>query len=136
LFAVCGPEPAVHKRIAAALVTVDLRRAGAVKLGAIADYVAMLVLSEPRFPDRCQTLPSVIDMFSACPGRPAPDGLTAADFAYLTAVYSADLSITQTRLQGPFPPPRGNQSIEEPTLDQVAGRMAALLKAAGPPPTL
>ncbi len=62
-------------------------------LGLVADDMAMLALSEPRSLDGCGGLPSVIDAFAnpACPGRPAPDGLTPADAAYLTALYQSDL---------------------------------------------
>jgi beta-lactamase regulating signal transducer with metallopeptidase domain len=61
-------------------------------LGLVADYMAMLALSKPRSQDGCSSLVSVMDAFarSACPGRDAPDGLTAADAAYLTALYAAD----------------------------------------------
>ena len=67
-------------------------------LGAIADDMVMLALSQPRSLDRCNALSSVIDQFakSPCPGRDPPDGLTAADAAYLTALYSADLGSNKT----------------------------------------
>jgi hypothetical protein len=62
-------------------------------LGLVADDMVMLALSQPKSLDGCNALPSVIDMFakSPCPGRDPPDGLTHADAAYLTALYSADL---------------------------------------------
>jgi len=53
----------------------------------IADYVAMLALSQPGSSGHCQFLPSITDLF-ACPGRAAPGGLTPADAAYLTALYA------------------------------------------------
>ena len=72
------------------LVIVDLRRAHDMKLSQLADYVAMTALSEPRAVDGCQVLPSVMDLFAGpCPGRAAPEGLTSADNAYLTALYGA-----------------------------------------------
>ncbi len=72
------------------LVIVDLRRTGVERLAPIADYVAMLALSQPSSPGRCQTLPSITDLFAgACPGRAAPTGLTSADALYLAALYSA-----------------------------------------------
>ena len=63
-------------------------------VGLVADYMVMLALSQPRSLDACNPLPSVIELFakSACPGRDAPDGLTPADAAYLTALYATDLS--------------------------------------------
>jgi hypothetical protein len=71
-------------------------------LGLVADDMAMLALSQPRSLDGCNILPSVIDVFgkSACSARDPPDGLTPADAAYLTALYSADLEAKKTSEQG------------------------------------
>jgi hypothetical protein len=71
------------------MVIVDLRKTGGLSPGALADYAAMLALSKPRAPGQCNVLPSITDLFASCPGRPAPDGLTPADTAYLTALYTA-----------------------------------------------
>lgn len=62
-------------------------------LGAVADYLAMLALSQPRSLDGCNSFASVIDLMAkaACPGRDPPDGMTPTDAAYLTALYKADL---------------------------------------------
>jgi len=129
---VCGPER-VHEHFIHVMVLVDLRRTASTKLSAIADYVAMLVLSEPRFPDRCQALPSVLDLFAGpCPGRAAPSGLTPTDLAYLKAVYSANAPIWQPPLSW-FGV--GNVGRGGPTLDQVAGRMGMLLAGAAPLPS-
>jgi hypothetical protein len=72
------------------VIVVDLKKAGDKGLGPIADYVSMLALSEPRQFDKCNVLPSIADMFADGCGRPAADGLTPADAAYLTALYAAD----------------------------------------------
>jgi hypothetical protein len=52
----------------------------------------MLALSQPKSLDGCGALPSVLDVLakSACGGREAPEGFTAADAAFLTALYMAD----------------------------------------------
>jgi beta-lactamase regulating signal transducer with metallopeptidase domain len=71
------------------IVIVDLRKTGNMNLGTLADYAAMLALSQPRALGQCNVLPSITDLFATCPGRPAPDGLTPADTAYLTGLYSA-----------------------------------------------
>lgn len=68
---------------------VDARKAGNTSLGVLADYAAMLALSEPKSLGQCNVLPSITDLYAGCPGRPAPTGLTAADIAYLTALYTA-----------------------------------------------
>jgi hypothetical protein len=79
-----------EKAFGSTLVIVDLRRTDAATLGLLADYAAMMALAEPRAGalDRCQALPSVMDLFAGgCPSRTAPQGLTLADNAYLTALY-------------------------------------------------
>jgi hypothetical protein len=60
--------------------------------GMIADYLAMLALSQPKSLDACAALTSVLDVLapSGCGGREPPDGFTAADAAYLTSLYAAD----------------------------------------------
>jgi hypothetical protein len=124
---VCGPKP-VQERLGAAMVLVDTKRAGHVKLATIADYVSMLVLSEPNFYDRCQVLPSVLDLFAGpCSGRAAPTGLTRTDLAYLRAAYTADQPIWQ--------PIFSRAKSATPTLDQVSDRMGRLLAGAGTLPS-
>jgi hypothetical protein len=124
---VCGPET-FYKHLYETLVLVDQKRTSGADLTTIADYVAMLALSEPRSPDQCQTLPSVLDLYAgACEGRPAPTGLTPSDLAYLKAVYTAEDRIWQpvwNEGPGGFPP--------KP--DDVAGRMGMLLSGAAPLP--
>ena len=124
---VCGPER-VYKHLYETLVLVDQKRTAGADLTTIADYVAMLVLSEPRSPDQCQTLPSVLDLFTGpCQGRTAPTGLTPTDLAYLKAVYTAEDRIWQPVWnEGPAGDP--------PKRDDVAGRMGMLLAGAAPLP--
>ncbi len=97
------------------LVVVDTGRVQDLSLGLLSDYVVMLALSQPRSLDGCAALASVIDVLgAACPGRDKPDGLTPADAAYLTALYSADLE--------------ANRSGEK---TQIADRMASILSRSG-----
>ena len=91
-------------------------------VGLVADDLVMLALSQPKSLDGCTALPSVIDVFAKapCPGRDPPDGLTPADAAYLTALYSADLE--------------AGKAFE---LGDISGRMAKILikaNAAEAPP--
>ena len=74
-------------------IVADSKALDRVPLGAIADDMVMLALSQPRSLNGCNALPGVMDRFapSPCPGRDAPDGLTPPDAAYLDALYSADL---------------------------------------------
>ena len=74
------------------LVVVDSHAVEGKDLGAVADYLAMVALSQPRSQDGCSALPSIFDLMakSPCPGRDPPDELSSADGAYLTALYASD----------------------------------------------
>lgn len=74
------------------LVVADTRALDGKDLGVLADYLAMVTLSQPKSLDGCTPLASVIDVLAkaSCPGRATPDGLTSGDAAYLTALYQAD----------------------------------------------
>jgi hypothetical protein len=117
----CPPEPFPHKPIET-MVLVDAMRVQGAQLGAIADYVAMLVLADPRGLDQCRALPSVLDLFvGGCEGRAKPTGLTRGDLAYLKALYTAGSPIT-TR--------DWNWQQHGGSIYQVAGRMSTLLSGA------
>ena len=119
---ICRPEPFPQQPLVAT-VLVDARRIGATNLGAIADYMAMLVLADPRNLDHCQPLPSVLDLFvGPCPGRSAPTGLTRGDLAFLKALYTAGAPITQRDW---------NWSDHGGSVDQISGRMGMLLAGSG-----
>jgi len=112
----CGDAPpftgCYESWIENVLIVADSKALEGKDLGLAADYIAMLALSKPRSQDGCSALASVIDAFakSACPGRDAPDGLTPADAAYLTALYAADPGVRKTFEQA-----------------DIARRMAAIL---------
>jgi hypothetical protein len=73
------------------MVMVDTSKIGTAGVGVISDYVTMLALSQPRALERCNVMPSIANLFAdSCQGRAAPDGLTPADAAYLTALYATD----------------------------------------------
>jgi hypothetical protein len=75
------------------LVVADTKALEGQDAGLLSDYLVMLTLTRPRALDRCNSLPSVLEVLApgACPhGR--PDGLTPGDAAFLTALYKADLS--------------------------------------------
>jgi hypothetical protein len=89
---------------------VDTSKAESKSVGVLSDYLAMLVLSQPRSIGACQPLPSVTDLFvEGCAGG-APDGLTAADAAFLTALYQANPEARKVNMQS-----------------DIAGRMARML---------
>jgi hypothetical protein len=94
------------------LVVADKKALEGKDAGMLADYMVMLTLAQPKTLDGCNALSSVVDALagSACPGREAPDGLTASDAAYLTALYAAD--------------PEGKKISAE---GDIANRMAKIL---------
>ena len=93
------------------LIVIDTSRITGQKLGPLTDYLSMLALAQVKSLDGCSSLPSVIDRLGqSCAGREAPDGLTPADAAYLTALYSSDLE--------------ANKPLEQ---DEIAGRMSSML---------
>lgn len=74
------------------LVVVDQNRLAGREIGPIADYIAMLALSQARSLDGCNALPSILDLMSAgCGARAKPQALTDGDLAYLKALYAADI---------------------------------------------
>jgi hypothetical protein len=98
-------------KLSNALIVVDPSRLKDKTLGPLTDYLSMLALAQMRSLDGCAALPSVIDRLGQpCGGRPAPDGLTPADAAYLTALYASDLEM--------------NKPLEQ---DEIASRMAGIL---------
>jgi hypothetical protein len=83
------------------LVIVDTRKVTGDSLRSISDYIAMLALTRMGSLDGCSELPSIIDLLSSgCNDREKPEALTAADTAYLEALYSADLEANLNIEQG------------------------------------
>jgi len=54
--------------------------------GSLADYIAMLALSQLQPPDSCQDLPSILNLLVPDCSRTS-DALTSGDFAYLRGLY-------------------------------------------------
>jgi hypothetical protein len=76
------------------LIIVDSTRVAQYSLQAIADYAAMLSLTRMAQLENCAPLPSITDLLAGGCATPAPQALTAADRAYLKALYSANLEQT------------------------------------------
>ncbi len=85
---------ALSSELVHVLVVVDTRKVAGDSLRSISDYVAMLALTRMGSLDGCSGLPSIIDLLSSgCGSTAKPQALTAADTAYLKALYSADLEM-------------------------------------------
>lgn len=68
------------------LVIVDGRKVLGYPLGAITDYIAMLILSQVRLSEGCGELPSILDLMASRCTREKSQSITAADLAFLRAL--------------------------------------------------
>ncbi len=73
------------------LIIADSSRLERYSLSSIADYMALLSLTRMTQLDHCAPLASITDLLASDCTTPPADALTAADRAYLKALYSADL---------------------------------------------
>jgi hypothetical protein len=74
------------------LIIADSNAVARYSVQSISDYVALLALTRIAAPDTCGGLPSIINLFAAdCTAPPA--AITAADTAYLEALYGANLDM-------------------------------------------
>jgi hypothetical protein len=70
------------------LVIADTEKVIGYEIGPVADYMAALVLAQPRSLTECDSLPSILDLMSPnCADSDKPRALTDADLAYLKALY-------------------------------------------------
>jgi hypothetical protein len=73
------------------LVIADSGQLAHYSMQSIADYLALLSLTRMAQLDQCAPLPSITDLLAGGCATPVADSLTAADRAYLKALYSVDL---------------------------------------------
>jgi len=71
------------------LIVVDSSKLVGRKFNPLADYIAMLALTQLNSPDACQQLPSIVNMLAADCDQ-AMDGMTVTDLAYLRGLYKMD----------------------------------------------
>jgi hypothetical protein len=68
------------------VIAADPTRLADYPIGQVADYITLLALSHVDTPDTCQALSSIVNLL--VPGCASiPDGLSAADLAYLNGLY-------------------------------------------------
>ncbi len=65
------------------------------EIGALADHIAMLALSQQAPQEGCQPLPSILDLLS--PGCAPVKAMTGGDIAYLSALYKMGAADTLQR---------------------------------------
>jgi hypothetical protein len=87
--------------IGTVILVVDTAKLGSYQLETIADYAAMIALSVIQSPDHCDPLPSILDAMSpSCANREKPKGITAADLAFLKALYNRNFVYAQSPSRG------------------------------------
>lgn len=70
------------------LIVVDPRKLPDQEIGPLADYIALLALSQLNSLDTCQQLPSIVNMLApACERK--PNSITEEDLAFLRGLYKA-----------------------------------------------
>jgi hypothetical protein len=71
-----------------AIIIVDTGKIGGQEIGPLADYIAMLALSQGQYYDTCQEIPTITNLMApGCSGDSKPAGLTDIDAAYLRGLY-------------------------------------------------
>jgi hypothetical protein len=73
------------------LIIADASKVAGEKIDAVADYVAVLALSQWRNLARCAGQPTILNLMAeGCEAEDRPDAATPADLALLTGLYTAD----------------------------------------------
>lgn len=90
------PGSRLSSHISSAIVNVvivaDTNKIVGRPIGAIADYIAVLTLTQAFASERCGTLPSIVDlMVPDCGDKENLTGVTAGDLAFLRALYKTDI---------------------------------------------
>jgi hypothetical protein len=83
--------PDIEIALVNALVVIDTRKIAGHKLGSLADYIAMLVLSRAKAADICDGLPTIFDLMSKGCASISVEALTPSDEAFLKGLYAANL---------------------------------------------
>jgi len=74
-----------------AVIIVDTRKIGGQEIGPLADYIAMLALSQGQSYDTCQDVPTINNLMAAnCDADLKPSALTDIDVTYLRGLYKMD----------------------------------------------
>jgi len=83
----------LNSQFLSVVIVADANKVADYKIGAIADYVALLALTHANSLDACGEMASIIDLMSpTCAAASKPDAMTDGDIAYLKALYATNLS--------------------------------------------
>jgi hypothetical protein len=104
-------RPEVTSDIMGALIIADSRQTGNLKLGPVADYVAMLALTRLKDDATCQPVSSIVNLMApSCADTLEPETVSASDLGFLRGVYKMD--------------PGATLQVQQ---NDIAGEMAAAL---------
>ena len=81
----------LKSQFATAVIIVDKRTLAGQEVGPLADYIAMLALSQGQSYDVCQDIPTITNLMApGCGADQKPSGLTDIDLTYLRGLYKMD----------------------------------------------
>jgi hypothetical protein len=98
------------RSIDSAIVVIDATRATHLTPGQLADYAAMVGLTELDLGSKVGPAPTILRLFDTAPAE-SPDGLSAWDQAFLEALYSTE---SRSKLQAPYIADRVFRSVQRP----------------------
>lgn len=91
----------LKSEFAIAIVVVDTRKIAGRQIGALADYIAILSLSQGQSYDACQDVPTITNLMAKdCPAAMQPSGLTDVDLAYLRGLYRMNAGMSYVGERG------------------------------------
>ena len=81
----------LKSEFATAIIVVDTRKIAGQQIGALADYIAMLALSQANTYAVCQPVPTITNLMSdKCDAALKPQAITDIDATYLRGLYGMD----------------------------------------------
>jgi hypothetical protein len=80
----------IGSEFAGVVIIADAGKVRGYGIAAVADYVAMLALSEASGQTGCKPLPTIMNLFAGDCAASRADRATSVDLAYLKALYTTD----------------------------------------------
>jgi len=81
----------LKSELSTAIILVDTQKIAGQQIGPLADYIAMLALSQGKSYDTCQDVPTINNLMAAnCAAELKPAALTDIDATYLRGLYKMD----------------------------------------------
>jgi hypothetical protein len=85
----------LKSQLTTAVILVDKQKIVGQEIGPLADYIAMLALSQGQSYDTCQDVPTINNLMAPdCAAEMKPDALTDIDATYLRGLYKMDAGLS------------------------------------------